>query len=142
MDITTIVKVLAWELLAALLVFVTYEFQLSEYLYILPFLIQLAVFSTIEKVFITLPESVKKYDYIYENGSDRNATVIDIEPTGDKTDSGQYYTFTLSLEGENAPIVIRDHVLSGWEGDVLSRSSLPIRFLPKTGAGIILFKKL
>lgn len=139
---TTFVKVLAWELLAALLVLITYGFQLSEYLYILPFLIQLAVFSTIEKVFITLPESVQKYDYIYENGSDRNATVIHIEPTGDKTDSGQYYTFTLALEGENAPIVIRDHVLSGWEGDVLSRSSLPIRFLPQTREGIILFRKL
>lgn len=112
------------------------------YAYIGVFFIELYAFSKLEDAFITLPESIYKYQQIYENGIDANASIVGIESTDDSSEFGSTYIFTLSINEPPTVFTIEKELMGKQVHDMRQLTTLPIRYLPNTKEAIILSELL
>lgn len=112
------------------------------YTYIAVFLLELYAFSRLEDAVITMPESIVKYQQIYENGIDATASIIRIESTDDSSEFGSTYIFTLSIGEPPTVFTIEKELMGTQAHDMRQLTTLPIRYLPNTKDAIILFELL
>lgn len=132
---------LVWQVVVALVLLVGFWYLRSDYSFVVIFFIELYAVSKLEDGLITLPESVIRYQNIYENGTDAIASVIKVESTGRVTESGAYYIFTVVLEAPPVELVIEEEITDS-QLYISNLSTLPVRYLPDTMEAIILTSKL
>ncbi|ETF04679.1 hypothetical protein W822_02180 [Advenella kashmirensis W13003] len=138
---TAIKKFLMLQIVVALLLTAELWYFKSNYLYIAIFFIELYAVSRLENRLIKMPDSVNRFNRIYENGTDATASVIKIESTGRVTESGEYYVFTLALKKPRAQLIIEDEITDS-QLYIKELATLPVRYLPDTMEAIILSEKL
>lgn len=138
---TAIKKFLMLQIVVALLLTAELWYFKSNYLYIAIFFIELYAVSRLENRLIKMPDSVNRFNRIYENGTDATASVIKIESTGRVTESGEYYVFTLALKKPRAQLIIEDEITDS-QLYIKDLTMLPVRYLPDTMEAIILSEKL
>src|SRR5690606_39711638 len=97
---------LIWQVVVALVLLIGFWYLQSDYAFLVVFFIELYAVSKLEDGLITLPESVIRYENIYENGTDAIASVVNIESTGRVSESGGYYIFTVALDTPSVELVI------------------------------------
>lgn len=138
---TAIKKFLMLQIVVALLLTAELWYFKSNYLYIAIFFIELYAVSRLENRLIKMPDSVNRFNRIYENGTDATAAVIKIESTGRVTESGEYYIFTLALKKPRAQLKIEEEIMDS-QLYIKELTTLPVRYLPDTMEAIILSEKL
>jgi len=138
---TAIKKFLMLQIVVALLLTAELWYFKSNYLYIAIFFIELYAVSRLENRLIKMPDSVNRFNRIYENGTDATASVIKIESTGRVTESGEYYIFTLALKKPRAQLIIEEEIMDS-QLCIKELTTLPVRYLPDTMEAIILSEKL
>lgn len=138
---TAIKQFLMLQIVVALLLTAELWYFKSNYLYIAIFFIELYAVSRLENRLIKMPDSVNRFNRIYENGTDATASVIKIESTGRVTESGEYYVFTLALKKPRAQLIIEDEITDS-QLYIKELATLPVRYLPDTMEAIILSEKL
>lgn len=138
---TAIKKFLMLQIVVALLLTAELWYFKSNYLYIAIFFIELYAVSRLENRLIKMPDSVNRFNRIYENGTDATASVIKIESTGRVTESGEYYIFTLALKKPRAQLIIEEEIMDS-QLYLKELTTLPVRYLPDTMEAIILSEKL
>lgn len=138
---TAIKNFLMLQIVVALLLIAELSYFKSNYLYIAIFFIELYAVSRLENRLIKLPDSVNRFNRIYENGTDATASVIKIESTGRVSESGEYYIFTLALKKPRAQLIIEEEIMDS-QLYIKELTVLPVRYLPDTMEAIILSEKL